>query len=127
MFREFKGLCNCCDDCHCSVRKPYDLGYEEHYAKSRFIAYMDDEALCVGCGACEDACHSRNPSRSKTAGGGQRRIHAMAAVTVSCSAQAARCKMKLIRPASHIPRLTDVFKNLPLDENGNPIPPKLRF
>jgi len=125
--REFKGLCNCCDDCHCSVRKPYDLGNEEHYAKSRFIAYMDDEALCTGCGACEDACHFKksvkveNGKAAVNAG----TCHGCGNCVVQCPSGALR--MKLIRPASHIPRLTDVFQNLPLDENGNPIPPKLRF
>lgn len=103
--REFMGLCNCCDDCHCGVRMPYDLGDEDFYAKSRFEAYVDDPDACIGCGACAEICPFHESVRlvDGIAQVDPDRCHGCGNCVVHCPTGALR--MRLVRPADHIPRL----------------------
>lgn len=109
--RNFVNVCNCCDDCDCGVRKRYDLGDEEAFSKSRFVAYLEDANACIGCGACEDICPFR---KSVTVTDGiasvdETRCHGCGNCVVHCPTGA--LKMKIVRPASHIPRIEDMFNN----------------
>jgi hypothetical protein len=109
-----------------SLQRPETIrsGSEEHYTKSGY-AYWTTKRFAWGCGACEEHVISKNPSGSKTERRSQRDNAMVWKLRHPLSDR--RAEMKLIRPASHIPDWLDKFKDLPLDENGNPIPPKLRF
>ncbi len=100
--REFGGLCNCCDDCKCGIRAPYELGDEDFYEKSRFLAYMDEEESCIGCGACEEICPFKKSVRvvDGIAVVDEDRCHGCGNCVTHCPTGA--IKMKLVRPASHI-------------------------
>lgn len=110
--RDFMGLCNCCDDCKCGIRAPYDLGDEDFYEKSRFIAYMDDEDACVGCGACEEICPFRKSIKvvDGKAVVDNERCHGCGNCVTHCPTGA--IKMKIVRPASHIPTLEEAIKRM---------------
>lgn len=101
--RNFIELCCCCDDCDCGVRRPYDRGDEDFYAKSRFIANLAKPDKCVGCGKCENVCPFKKSVHlvSGKAKVDNDRCHGCGVCVTKCPTGA--LKMKLVRPASYIP------------------------
>jgi ferredoxin len=53
MLGRFYAICNCCSCC-CGAMQAYERG-TPILASSGYVASVD-EALCVGCGLCADAC-----------------------------------------------------------------------
>lgn len=103
--RNFKSLCCCCDDCDCGIRRPYELGDEDFYVKSRFLATVAKPDKCIGCGKCEKVCSFK---KSICVVDGKAvvdnvRCHGCGVCVTKCPTGA--LKMKLVRPASHIPEV----------------------
>lgn len=101
--RGVKQICNCCDCCGCGLRTSFDKENKDWFAKSRFVAFIEDEDACVGCGLCESICpfeksvHLDDGKASVDA----ERCHGCGVCVVKCPTKA--LQMKLTRPASHIP------------------------
>ena len=97
-------LCNCGDDCDCGMRVPYEAGRPDGFARSRFQAYLAKADACVGCGTCERACMFHRSVRvmDGKAFVNQNMCHGCGVCTVKCPEQA--LKMRLVRPADHIPK-----------------------
>ena len=98
-------MCNCGDDCSCGMRIPYEAGRPEGFARSRFQAYLAKPDACVGCGTCESSCmfHSSVRVVDGKAVVDPAACHGCGVCTVKCPVQA--LKMKLVRPAEHIPKM----------------------
>lgn len=111
------GLCSCCDDCDCGVRRPYERGDEDFYVKSRFLATVAHPDKCVGCGKCERVCHFKKSIRvvDGKAVVDNDRCHGCGVCVTKCPTSA--LKMKLIRPASHIPEVAVTDAGWQLDTN----------
>ncbi len=102
--RLLRVMCNCGDDCACGMRIPYEAGRPEGFARSRFRAYLARPDACVGCGTCERACMFHRSVRviDGKAAVDPEACHGCGVCTVKCPSQA--LKMKLVRPADHIPK-----------------------
>ncbi|MCR5173030.1 MAG: 4Fe-4S binding protein [Oscillospiraceae bacterium] len=102
--RLLRVMCNCGDDCACGMRIPYEAGRPEGFARSRFRAYLARPDACVGCGTCERACmfHRSVKVIDGKAAVDPEACHGCGVCTVKCPSQA--LKMKLVRPADHIPK-----------------------
>ncbi len=103
--RMMRVMCNCGDDCNCGMRMAYDAGREERFAKSRFVSYLAKPDACVGCGTCERACMFHTSVRVVN---GKAQVDADACH--GCGVCAVKCpkgalRMKLVRPAEHIPKM----------------------
>ncbi len=48
-------ICNCCTCCCGILRRVAEFSVPTAIARSAFLAVVDD-ALCIGCGACEERC-----------------------------------------------------------------------
>jgi Na+-translocating ferredoxin:NAD+ oxidoreductase subunit B len=48
-------ICNCCTCCCGVLRRVAEFSVPTAIARSAFLAVVDD-ALCIGCGACEERC-----------------------------------------------------------------------
>ncbi|MCU0523130.1 MAG: 4Fe-4S binding protein, partial [Anaerolineae bacterium] len=48
-------ICNCCTCCCGVLRRVAEFSVPTAIARSAFLAVVD-EALCIGCGACEERC-----------------------------------------------------------------------
>ncbi len=96
-------MCNCGDDCGCGMRVAYEAGDDEFFSKSRFVAYAAKPEKCVGCGMCENACmfHKSVKVVDGKACVDEKSCHGCGVCTVKCPQGV--LKMKLVRPASHIP------------------------
>ena len=110
--RDFGGLCCCCDDCDCGVRRPYEAGNPDFYVKSRFLSTVAKPQLCDGCGKCEEQCAFQKSIRVVN---GKPVVNA--ATCHGCGVCVTLCKpgalkMKLIRPAEHIPESLDVTSSM---------------
>lgn len=110
--REIKSVCSCCDDVDCNPRRKYELGDEEFYAKSRFLATVAKPDKCVGCGQCEKYCQFKKSIHLVDGKPvvDEDRCHGCGVCVTMCPTGA--IKMKLVRPASHIP------EELPVSEFG---------
>lgn len=97
-------FCNCTDDCSCGARIPYDAGVEDCLSKSRFIPTLPDPEKCIGCGTCENACNFRTSIHvvDGKAVVDTEHCHGCGVCVIKCPVDA--LKMKLVRPASHIPK-----------------------
>lgn len=52
------GICNCCWDC-CGILGSYNRGMIPIRNRSYYMAQIDDESLCTGCGTCIKYCPVR--------------------------------------------------------------------
>ncbi len=98
-------MCNCGDDCGCGMRILYEAEGPQGFSKSRFQAYLAKPEQCVGCGTCERTCmfHASVQVKEGKAFVDPDRCHGCGVCTVKCPRQA--LKMKLVRPADHIPKM----------------------
>ena len=112
--REYTSHCCCADDVGCTPRVNYDKGNEDYFAKSRFLAYLDEPDACVGCGTCENICQFKKSVRviDGKAQVDENRCHGCGVCVTRCPSKA--LKMKLVRPPEHIPRREDLVA-LPFD------------
>lgn len=101
--RNFQTLCCCCDDCDCGVRRPYERGDEDFYVKSRFLSSVAKPDKCDGCGDCEKFCPFKKSIRLVDGKPvvDAARCHGCGICATVCKPGA--IKLKLVRPASHIP------------------------
>jgi ferredoxin len=91
-------ICNCCT-CACGIlRGMADLGIANVVARSSFVNQVD-ESLCIGCGACVDACQFGAMSVSDVATVDTVRCVGCGVCTLACPQDA----LSLIRrPAAEI-------------------------
>jgi ferredoxin len=103
-------ICYCCSCCCTGLEPLKKVGnFTVGYAKSRFLAEVDQEA-CQGCKTCIERCHFDAIEMGRIEGSKKRKAAIDAEKCFGCGACVLTCEpkaltLKLVRPPEHIPSL----------------------
>jgi ferredoxin len=103
-------ICYCCSCCCTGLEPLKQVGnFPVGYAKSRFLAEVDQEA-CQGCQTCIERCHFDAIEMEKVGGSKKRKATIDAERCFGCGVCVLTCepkalKLSLVRPPEHIPSL----------------------
>jgi len=103
-------ICYCCSCCCTGLEPLKEVGnFTAGYAKSRFLAEVDQEA-CIGCQTCSERCHFDAIQMEKVPDSKKRKATIDADKCFGCGACVLGCEqkalaLKLVRPPEHIPSI----------------------